>query len=439
MPESSLNRQLLIAGAALVMLLGLVMLQQSSQLLVLGCGVALFVTIFVYKLDYLHPAVSYLVPWLTILFFSTVPISKYAHGLELPTAQVLLAVILAWLLSTTGASAAGPRVADYTGGEKPRLDVVSGFGTAVLMGFMFLYALALVNVAVSGYVPLLSQIATGDSRYDTFGVPSVYGAFLAYANALGCLAFYAYVCGRRRIYLGLFLSVLALHFVFVSRQNMITLLAEAFVIRSLTTGRVSRKAIVIVVALGLLGFSALGQLRGADIAGTIGVTPDYMWVPESLIWLYAYSYFNVLNLNNMVVASGAPYFDGGMWQTLLPSVLRPDVDHGSFLEIQSMTVSSYIYPVYMDIGAVGVVIYTILFGLASTAVYRRALQRRRFIDSATYACLFVCSLLSFFSNFWLYLPVIFQLFFFWLFHILLFKPAAGRFRWVGRTPLSAHG
>ncbi len=442
--ESSLHRHLLVAGAALAMLVGIVVLRESSQLLVLGCVAALFVVVFAYKLDYLHPAVTYLVPWLTILFFSTVPISKYSHDLELSTARVLMVAILAWLLSTTAASPVPlfvPKVADDAGymRERPQLEVVSGFGTGVLMGFMILYAFAAVNVAAAGYVPLISLIATGDSGYDTFGLPSVYGAFLAYANALGCLAFYAYLCGRRRIYLLLFLSVLALHIAFVTRQNMITLLAEAFVIRCLTISRMSKKAIVVVVGLGLLGFSAFGQLRGADITQTIGVTQDYMWVPLSLIWLYAYSYFNVLNLNNMVVVSGAPFFDGTMWQSLLPTVLRPDVDHGSFLEIESMTVSSYIYPVFMDIGAIGVVIYTALFGFITTAVYRRALQRRRFVDSATYACLFCCSLLSFFSNFWLYLPVIFQLFFFWLFHFFLFRPAAARSRWASRIPVSAHG
>jgi hypothetical protein len=52
----------------------------------------------------------------------------------------------------------------------------------------------------------------------------------------------------------------------------------------------------------------------------------------------------------------------------------------------------------------------------------------------------MCALLSFFSNFWLYLPVIFQLFFFWIFHIVLFAPAAGRARWAhGQIPVSMEG
>jgi oligosaccharide repeat unit polymerase len=428
--QLSVHRHLVIVGAALAMLTALVLLRESAQLLVVGYAATLCVVLFAYKLDYLHPAVAYLVPWLTILFFSTVPISKYAHSLELPTGRTLLAAMLAWLASTTLAPVVS--AADEVVRERPRLEVRPGFGNAIIMAFMILYGFAALNVAVSGYVPLISLITSGDSGYAYFGIPSVYGAFLAYANALGCLVFYAWLCGRRRIYLLLFLSIVVMHIAFVTRQNVITLLAEAFVIRSLTIRRTSRLTIVGIVAVGLLGFSLLGELRSGDINEVIGVEPEYSWIPTSLIWLYAYSYFNVLNLNNMILQSGAPLFNGVMWQSLLPSVLRGDPDPGTYLELSTMTVSSYIYPVYMDVGGVGVVIVTALFGYVTTLVYRQALRRRRFVDVATYACLFYCALLCFFSNFWLYLPVIFQLFFFRAFHFLLFIPSAGP---AGRSSL----
>jgi oligosaccharide repeat unit polymerase len=430
--QFSLNRHLLVVGAALVMLAAMILLRESAQLQVVGYAATLFIVLFAYKLDYLHPAVAYLVPWLTILFFSTIPISRYAHSLELSTGRALLAAMLSWLLSTTRAPVVS--AADSLVRERPQLEVRRGFGNAVFLGFVVLYGLAVVNVAVSGYVPIISLITTGDSGYMYFGIPSVYGAFLAYANALGCLVFYAYLCGRRRIYLLLFLSILVLHVAFVTRQNIITLAVEAFVIRFFTIRRTSRLAVVGIAALGLLGFSIFGELRSGDIKEVIGVVPEYMWVPTSLIWLYAYSYFNVLNLNNMIVQSGAPLFNGVMWESLLPSVLRGDPDPGTYLEITTMTVSSYIYPVYMDIGPVGLVIVTVLFGYVTTRVYRRALQRRRFVDIATYACLFYCALLSFFSNFWLYLPVIFQLFFFRVFHAVLFLPSSGERRPAAVVP-----
>jgi oligosaccharide repeat unit polymerase len=214
-----------------------------------------------------------------------------------------------------------------------------------------------------------------------------------------------------------------MHLAFVTRQNLMTLLIEAFVIRSFMVKRFARLTMIWSVTLFLLAFSAIGTLRSGDIRDVIGVQPQFTWVPTSLIWVYAYSYFNALNIDNTIAVSGAPFFDGYMWQTLLPPILRPEGDHGPYLEISSMNVSSYVFPVYIDIGK-GVIPWTFLLGLVTTTVYRRARLLGRFIDVATYACLYFCALLSFFVDFWLYLPVIFQVFFFWAFHLTLFKPAA---------------
>ena len=190
--------------------------------------------------------------------------------------------------------------------------------------------------------------------------------------------------------------------------------------------RVSRLAIVAFVILGLSGFALLGDLRSGDIADTIRVNPGFEWLPSPFLWLYAYSYFNVLNLENMITQSGAPFLDGSMWQNLLPSVLRPTVDHGVFVEIEALNVSSYIYPIYLDVGALGVALVTAFWGWTTARIYRRAVHQQRFVDAATYACLYGCALLSFFVNFWFYLPVIFQIVFFRIFHALLFRRAQPR-------------
>ena len=214
-----------------------------------------------------------------------------------------------------------------------------------------------------------------------------------------------------------------MHIALVTRQNLITLIVEAFVIRSLAVKRLSRTTAVWCVAAAVTAFSLLGSIRSGDVKEIFGVQENYMWVPAGVIWVYAYSYFNALNIDNMITLSGAPFFDGFMLQTLLPSVVRPESRHETFVEVAAAAASSYIYPVYMDIGK-GVVVWTGILGLITAGAYRRALQRRRFIDVANYSCLFFCALLSFFTDFWLYLPVIFQLFFFRVFHALL-KPKTG--------------
>lgn len=426
MRRSALNRLLFTLLVAIVVWLAALFDVSVSLFVVIACTACTLVCARLYRLDYLHPSVVYVFPWLMILVFSIIPISMHARPIEQITYEVLLGNLFAWLLGCVGAGPGplrGPPGRVRAEGADSRSDLRSNFDSTMTAAFVFLYAFAALNVLLAGYVPLLSLVTSGDSRYADFGVPSLYGAFLAYANALGCVAFYLYLRSDRRKYLLFFLSILAMHLAFVTRQNLITLLIEAFVLRSFMVKRFSRLTMIWSITLFLVAFSAIGTLRSGDIKEVIGVQPQFKWVPTSLIWVYAYSYFNALNIDNTIAISGAPYFDGYMWQTLLPTILRPDADHGPYLEISSMNVSSYVFPVYIDIGK-GVVPWTFLLGLVTTIVYKRAITLGRFIDVATYACLFFCALLSFFVDFWLYLPVIFQVFFFWMFHLTLFKPAA---------------
>jgi oligosaccharide repeat unit polymerase len=427
MYRSTLNRLLYTALGAIIVWVVAKFDTNPTTLVIVACSTCLLLCLFLYNFDYLHPSVAYLLPWLLILAFSVIPISSHARPVEQATYIVLLANMLAWLIGCLGS----PPMSSYRNRANiptppgSLMEFRGNFGPAFAVGIFILYAFAAVNVLLAGYVPLVSLLTTGDSRYWEFGVPSVYGAFLAYANALGCLAFYIYLRSHRRKYLFFFLSVLVMHVAFVTRQNIATLIIEAFVIRGLTVKRFSKFTLISSIAISLVAFSALGTLRSGNIKEIIGVQQQYSWIPTSLIWVYAYSYFNALNIDNTIAASGAPYFDGYMWQSLLPTIFRPDVDHGSYLEIASMNVSSYVFPVYIDIGN-GVVPWTFVVSLLTAVAYRRAVTLCRFIDIAIYSCLFFCAFLSFFTDCWLYLPVIFQLFFFWIFHMVLFRRRAAR-------------
>jgi oligosaccharide repeat unit polymerase len=426
MQRNTLKRLLVTALGAIAVINASVYFQDTTALVVLACFVYVAICARLYKFDYLHPSVAYLVPWMMILSFSVVPLSKYSRPMNVATYELLLATIFAWLFGCVSANPEDlTRLATVQSDHRDLTDLRPNFKIVVIAAFMGLYMFAALNIAVAGYVPLLSLLTTGDSRYLDFGIPSVYGAFLAYANAVGCVAFYVYLRTKRTSYLLWFLSVLVMHVTLVTRQNIITLLVEIFVIRCLTLKRLSRFTMVLSLSAALGAFSLLGTLRSGDVKEIFGIQQDYMWVPTSFIWLYAYSYFNALNIDNTITQSGAPFFDGFMWQTLLPSLLRPQSNHETYLEVTSAAASSYIYPVYIDIGK-GVVAWTGVLGFATAAAYRRALRRRRFLDVATYGCLFSCALLSFFTDFWLYLPVSFQLIFFWVFQRLLFLPHPAR-------------
>jgi oligosaccharide repeat unit polymerase len=386
------------------------------DVLVLVVVAALFL---IYDFDYLHPSVAYVLPWITVIAFSMIPISAYARPLARSTYALVLSVMIIWLAFTVGAPVIGPtgrRRRDVHDRSLPSFRNIHGLA----LGFLVLYLFAAVSVTVSGYIPLLQAIATGDSGYSDFGIQSAQGFFYAFGNALGCMALYVYLRTREKKYLFFFLSLIPIYVMFVARGHILSLLVEAFVVRSFTTVPVGRMRLALYFLIGLFALNVLGEVRSGDVREHIRVEDDYKSIPAAAAWLYAYSYFNVLNLENTIAASDAPYFDGSMWEPLLPSILRPESVHPPVLDLPAMNVSSYIYPIYLDIGPIGVLAFTALAGAATAASYRRAMINRRFGDIATYACLFYCATLSFFSHFWFFLPVVFQLVFFWIFERLFF-------------------
>ena len=107
-----------------------------------------------------------------------------------------------------------------------------------------------------------------------------------------------------------------------------------------------------------------------------GVRSEFDWLPAPFVWLYAYSYFNALNLENMFTFSGAPLFDGSRWQNLLPSFLRPTAEASVYVEIDALNVSSFVYPIYIDVGPIGTLIWTAVWGLVMVRAAATAARAR---------------------------------------------------------------
>ena len=422
--KTPLFRILIALSAVTVGGVGAMMSRDNSTFIMLGCTAGISVIVIALRFDYLHPGVVFLLPWIVILGFSSIPISKYARPLDPDITLFILSTISVWLLVTAGAEVNAGAYGGTANKQvcKPKMEPIQTIRPAVSGAFLVLFILAGLNVLHAGYVPLVSLLTIGNSGYKRFGIPTFYGAYLAFANSMACLALYLYYRSRERAYLNLFLSVLLLHVLFMTRQNIATLMVEAFVIRSFSVRRISRIALLGAFVVFLVLFGVLGTLRSGHIKDIIGVRHEYAWVPTAFVWLYAYSYFNVLNLQNMILRSGAPFYDGSMWRRLLPSVLRPHVTHATYFQLASMNVTSYMYPIYFDVGNIGVKVWTFLLALITIIWYRRALHRQLFSDVAIYACLLFCAAMSFFVGFWFYLPVIFQVMFFQIFQRAFFRP-----------------
>ncbi len=202
----------------------------------------------------------------------------------------------------------------------------------------------------------------------------------------------------------------AVFVLFVTRQNILSLLVQCAVLHGLVRGRISAKKLGAGILLVLILFSVAGNLRTEGIKDIAGIKEEYQNLPDPLIWVYGYSYFNVLNLDNVVTSPYVPFYDGSGILSLLPSFLRPDTSHTEDeLEVEQFTVLSYIAPIYADAGLWGTVVFTIAVIWWTTRSYQQAVGTRSFYPAAKYSVLFFCALFSFFWNFWMYLPVIFEI------------------------------
>jgi oligosaccharide repeat unit polymerase len=356
--------------------------------------------------DYLDPLVAFSIPWLLILGFSLVPISGYAIDIHRNTDELILIVLFVGMLSS-GSIQRTVKPLDW-----PRPTKYRKANSALFALDALFFGLTILNVVLAGYVPLIQGFLTGDSGYLKFGVHGLYGFYLAFANAWAILHFVLYLRTRRRGYLLRFISAVLVFILFVTRQNLLSVFIEALVVYSLIRRRLNMKAILIFLCAVMMLFSLAGSFRSGSIKQLAKIRSKYYWLPEPVIWLYSYSYFNIANLDNMMRFSKGATYNGSSLAQLIPSFLRPTYTGETYIEVSIFNVSSFLYPVYQDLGTAGAIFLTAT-ALGVTRNKKRSMYSHASLyNVGTFATLYFCALFSFFVNFWFYLPIIFQLVFF---------------------------
>lgn len=394
--------QLTVAVSAAVFLM--ICLVRDGDLASSGylIGTAVLLLVWAVRGNYLHPCFLFAMPWALILFVSTLRISEYSRAIGDQTQLLVSGVI--WL-AVLIASAARLLPTASTPTESTVYYSRRNFYVVLAL----LLVLTAANVALAGYVPLLRGLGGGGTDYMDFGVPGIYGFYNAFANAFAVTSFALYLVSGQRSYLyGLF-TVLVIFVLFVTRQNLISTLIEGMAVWALLRGRISAFRLALLGCAALVAFDLIGTLRAVNIRELARISPDYDIVPSALIWLYAYAYFNILNLDNVASDHRLPLHDGSMFWGLLPSIVRPEGGYEVELEVSNFNVSSYLSSVYTDVGLGGSFIVTFVFLAFAVASYRSAQATRSPFFVVSAAVLQFCCLFSFFVNFFFYLPIIFQI------------------------------
>ena len=364
--------------------------------------------IVVCRADYLNVFVAFLLPWLLIIGFSFIPMSKYAIPIHKHTYELVLLAIFSAMIGNINQKQVRQRNLKW---EQPTPSRMSAKRSLFLIDLGF-WALTLLNVAIAGYIPLLRGVATGDTGYVDFGVHGLYGFYLAFANALAIFHLALFLRTGRKVFLFKFFSILAVFILFVTRQNVISTIIEGLVVYSVIRGQIRRRTLAFFLIISLIAFSLVGLFRSGNIKLLSGIQADYMWVPDPAIWLYAYSYFNIANLDNLIHFSQAPFFDGSSFSGLIPSFFRPTFESESYLQMPLFNVSSYLYPIFQDLGVVGSMVITFCAIWITRRKQEDLYENASLSVIGTFATLYFCAAFSFFVNFWFFLPIIFQIAFF---------------------------
>lgn len=376
------------------------------------------IVLFYYRFEILNVWVAFSVPWLMIIFFSLLPLSEYSREINITTVQIIVIIVAIGLFLLPSSS----RCLDHKLQTKY---VVSK--KVFLCFFLFYLALSILNIVLAGYVPLIKSLLTGDSSYMEFGVKGLYGFYNAFSNAFGLTAFYLWVTKGDKFYGLVFFTVLMFFLLFMTRQNIMSILVEAFVVYNFTVRKFSFMKVAAIGFVTILCFGILGDFRlGIDVKNLARIKEEFLWLPSAVVWLYSYSYFNILNLDNAVVRYQIPTMDFSSVSSLIPSFLRPSFDGAeNILEISSFTVGSFILPIYRDLGLFVFILLFVIFCLFTRSYYNRLHARISYEDICSYSVVYFCFLFSFFENFWFYLPVIFQLVFIKLFRISFLRSVSG--------------
>lgn len=399
-----------VAFAAMVCLIALL----SAAYLIFEIQLASFLIVAVLTgvvalrvhFNYLSPVLMFSLSWCVVIGTSTLRISDLSRPIGELTYLLMGMCVVAGVIASMAAAHNSPRWR-----SQDRAEIVLLIHDR-FYGLMFCIFLVLLvgNIVYSGYIPLMEGIVSGDTRYFEFGIPSVYGFFNAFANALALCFFFNYSQTRRKKYIVGYWLVACTFMLLVSRQNIVSLLVETFFVRALVIRPPKLSRLAIAGSVFLIVFSILGEFRSGSIRDVVQVSEAYEWLPTPLLWVFAYSYFQLLNLDNLLSSGVSGQWSGVALAKIIPRAFRPEFASENLLEIGNFTVGTYLYPVVLDWAFGGALLFTAAVMYWTQRTYMRARENRRdFMAVGGAAVLYFCTLFSFFENHWLYLPVIAQI------------------------------
>lgn len=287
------------------------------------------------------------------------------------------------------------------------------------MTYLFLLIL-MVEIAIEGYIPLISMLLGKVISQFEFGIASVHGFLLALGAINITASYYIYLkYGDKKFlyYVFLYLAVFAL---LVTRKMMVVSMIQMFFVYVCLRGRPPLRKIYLFVFLAILGavvFGLVGDIRtGRELFISLSRPSfDYPdWLPSGFMWVYIYITTPLLNLTSAIYTMTTYSYDLQFACSMLPGVIRGTigcVGAGSGFDNEyqvsgAFNVATGYIALYTSWGIAGIVTFSALHGGAAYAFFARTKPTVKSILS--YSVFMQITILLIFSNGFFNLNVVAQ-------------------------------
>lgn len=282
-----------------------------------------------------------------------------------------------------------------------------------------------IQVIYSKGVPLIWKV-TGDTRtYFDFGIPSLTGAWY---GLIICLGAYSCLQKGKDKYIYILIGILIL-----SRQVIMSIIIEAIFFAILDkTQQLTLKKGLIIILIGIImfvGFNFLGNFRSGSntMNNLFHPKEQYENLPDSIKWIYSYMTFSISNFNNLVgMTNGGVNYGVSMLSEILPTVIQNvvklEANYNPYYRVLiNFNVSTYLPSPYLDFGLCGIAFINIAIAILGVILYKKYNKVPNIQNRLLYSIFLHNIIFLFFTNMFLYLPIISQ----FVYIFIIFKEKEG--------------
>jgi oligosaccharide repeat unit polymerase len=368
----------------------------------------------------LHPLTIFSVVWLGVVCLYSMHLSKL---LLYPTQQVVKITLIIWIpfaaVVLVYTLFRHILVWLYPSFRKlPTVDFTK-LERRLTVWFRVWIVISIIEIIVSGGIPLLWLIQHSDKTYMDFGISSVHGLVNSLLLAIGLCRFALFLLTGKRRHLIVPLFILVWSLIVVTRNMLLVSLIE-FGILFFRLKPIQPKTILKLTAgvvCVILAFGAIGDYRSGSsdlIRLWAQPTEEYPeWLPSGVLWAYIYISTPINNLvyTSEVVQPVDRLTFPNTSATLFPSILRNIIygnevgsaESGELVASTFNVSTAYIGP-FQDYGFLGIALFSIIIAVACLIFW----FRRSLGDILIFSVLAQCLALSLFFNHFFYLPIISQ-------------------------------